>query len=339
MARKYEVPPLGGPRGPGVRTVREMVGDKGPAPSRGRVEGGVGAMAARRTGVFGRQGMLVTLARAASGHWEQVRVEQQIAWAERSREELWLWKGDRGGWRWRTEEGREGMSSVPRPGSDTCLSPGCHNNSPTGLPAQVPSSRPGPSGSGRAPGVSLPPLSHAPHSTQRFHRRLTLPVSWWEAEHPARPLPPPWGWRASLSSCPAAQPASWWDSISLICAYLQPQEPWVPGHCAHQSRCVRVLGPPNQLPGWRPDNRCSFSPSSGDQKSKAGGLQSRFLLGCEEQLPQPLPGFLGWAGHLVVLGLWLVASDLCPCCHTAFTLCVRLCVSFFLFRRTPDILD
>lgn len=206
VARKYEVPPLGGPRGPGVRTVREMVGDKGPAPSRGRVEGGVGAMAARRTGVFGRQGMLVILARAASGHWEQVRVEQQIAWAERSREELWLWKGDRGGWRWRTEEGREGMSSVPRPGSDTCLSPGCHNNSPTGLPAQVPSSRPGPSGSGRTPGVSLPPLSHAPCSTQRFHRRLTLPVSWWEAEHPARPLPPPWGWRASLSSCPAASP-------------------------------------------------------------------------------------------------------------------------------------
>lgn len=54
--------------------------------------------------------------------------------------------------------------------------------------------------------VSLPPLSHAPRSTQRFHRRLTLPVSWWEAEHPARPLPPPWGWRASLSSCPAASP-------------------------------------------------------------------------------------------------------------------------------------
>lgn len=154
------------------------------------------------------------------------------------------------------------------------------------------------------------------------------------------PAPPATlGMEGELKLLPSCQPASWWDSISLICAYLQPQEPWVPGHCAHQSRCVRVLGPPNQLPGWRPDNRCSFAPSSGDQKSKAGGLQSRFLLGCEEQLPQPLPGFLGWAGHLVVLGLWLVASDLCPCCHTAFTLCARLCVSFFLFRRTPDILD
>lgn len=107
-------------------------------------------------------------------------------------------------------------SSEPRPASATCLSPGCHNNSPTGLPDLPPPGRL-PRWPGHTLGVPTP-ASHIPHSSQ--HILLALPPGRCRVHG----LPPTVATQVPVAS-PLAPCGSLWLPASILASLLFPHTP------------------------------------------------------------------------------------------------------------------